>query len=268
MPIEDPNQPNVVVEKEIDLPSEVRETSGILFHKGELWTHNDSGNDAVLYRLDLVKGDVVERLELPIKALDWEDMTSDETSLYVADFGNNHGNRQDLRIFKFPIEILGATDQVVGMPDTISFYYPEQTTFPGSYNHNFDCESILTVGASILILTKNWANKQTVVYEIPKSKGHHAAKALQTIDTKGLITSAVSTDEKVYLLGYNFTGSNTPFLLSFDRQIDQIDWDQSKRWNVALDRQTEAIGVDQQGHLWITAEKGRAKKATLFRLRP
>ena len=32
--------------------------------------------------------------------VDWEDITQDETHIYIADFGNNNGNRTDLKIYK------------------------------------------------------------------------------------------------------------------------------------------------------------------------
>ena len=34
------------------LPEEVCETSGLFFHNGRLWTHNDSGGEPILYALD------------------------------------------------------------------------------------------------------------------------------------------------------------------------------------------------------------------------
>ena len=32
-----------------ELPEEVKETSGLFFHNGRLWTHNDSGGKPILF---------------------------------------------------------------------------------------------------------------------------------------------------------------------------------------------------------------------------
>ena len=41
------------------LPTEVSETSGLFFHNGRLWTHNDSGGKPILYALDTTTFEVV-----------------------------------------------------------------------------------------------------------------------------------------------------------------------------------------------------------------
>ena len=35
-----------------ELPKEVSETSGLFFHNGRLWTHNDSGGKPIIFALD------------------------------------------------------------------------------------------------------------------------------------------------------------------------------------------------------------------------
>ena len=47
-----------------ELPAEVSENSGLFFHNGRLWTHNDSGGKPVLYALDTTTFEVVQRLTL------------------------------------------------------------------------------------------------------------------------------------------------------------------------------------------------------------
>ena len=60
------------------LPEEVRETSGLFFHNGRLWTHNDSGGKAILFGLDTTTFEVVQRITLAnAKNKDWEDVCTD-----------------------------------------------------------------------------------------------------------------------------------------------------------------------------------------------
>ena len=78
------------------LPQEVSETSGIFFFNGKLWTHNDSGGKPMLYALDTATFEVVQRVTLENATNhDWEDVCCDGTTVFVADCGNNKGNRYD-----------------------------------------------------------------------------------------------------------------------------------------------------------------------------
>ena len=83
------------------LPDEVKETSGLLFFNGKIITHKDSGNAANLYELDSVNGNILRIIAInSVTNTDWEDITQDENHIYIADIGNNNGNRTDLNIFK------------------------------------------------------------------------------------------------------------------------------------------------------------------------
>ena len=44
-----------------ELPAEIEETSGLIFHNGKLWTHNDSEGEPVLYSIDTTNGQILER---------------------------------------------------------------------------------------------------------------------------------------------------------------------------------------------------------------
>src|SRR5687768_2482689 len=82
------------------VPATISETSGLMFWDGLLWTHNDSGGDAVLFGLDTASGTLVRSVRiLEATNVDWEDITRDEDYVYIADFGNNNGTRTDLKIY-------------------------------------------------------------------------------------------------------------------------------------------------------------------------
>ncbi len=57
---------------------EIAESSGLAVSRrtpGLLWSHNDSGSAAVLFALDTT-GTVRGRVRVPIRALDWEDVSA------------------------------------------------------------------------------------------------------------------------------------------------------------------------------------------------
>ncbi len=81
---------------------QIRESSGVATsraHAGVLWTHNDSGNDPVLYATNLAGEDLGEHRLLGVVATDWEDIAIgpciDGTGdcVYIADTGDNLENR-------------------------------------------------------------------------------------------------------------------------------------------------------------------------------
>ena len=80
------------------LPKKINETSGLEYFDGQLITHNDSGDDPLLYGFSktgaLLETYVVEDAENH----DWEDIAMDDRYLYISDSGNNFGNRKNLKI--------------------------------------------------------------------------------------------------------------------------------------------------------------------------
>lgn len=92
---------------EAPLP-EIPEASGLAVsrrHAGIIWSHNDSGNVAVLFALDR-SGAVRGRVRVPIDARDWEDVSAapcpSGDCLYIADIGDNSGVRRSIRVYRVP----------------------------------------------------------------------------------------------------------------------------------------------------------------------
>ncbi|WP_435416625.1 T9SS type A sorting domain-containing protein [Polaribacter aestuariivivens] len=197
--------------EKFDLPNQVKETSGLLFFNGKIITHNDSGDSANLYEIDSLNGSLLRTVSISNASnIDWEDITEDESHLYIGDIGNNNGNRNDLTIYKVLKSDFKNNTSVTA--EIISFTYEDQTDFTNKPNSsNFDAETIVVFGESILIFTKNWANFETNVYEIPKLEGNYSAKKVSTANVEGLITGGSYNYDRFYLTGYDATF--TPFLI-------------------------------------------------------
>jgi hypothetical protein len=187
------------------LASEVSETSGLVWIDGELWTHNDSGCLPELYQLDTITGEVLRTVIIQNASnTDWEDISIDDEYIYIGDFGNNNGDRTDLKIYRISRDfIYQESDEVTA--DTISFYYPNQTQFEwDSYTTNYDCEAMIATSDSLYLFSKNWGNYKTYLYALPKIPGNHAAHLKDSLDLNGLVTGAVynKNAHKVLLIGY------------------------------------------------------------------
>lgn len=200
------------------LANAVAESSGLLYTGGKLWTLNDSGNTPELFRLDSTTGRVVQQVRLTnVANVDWEDLTADARYVYVGDFGNNTGNRRDLRILRVAQADLGPA-ATTATAEEINFSYPDQTDFtPRTNQHNYDCEAFFFANDSLHLFTKNWADLQTRYYTVPAQPGAHVAHLKATFNVNGLVTAAArnAAGSVVGLLGYNaHDGATFVWLLS------------------------------------------------------
>lgn len=195
----------------LDLAEKLEETSGLIWWRDLLWTHNDD-TDTRVYGIDR-EGLIQDSLLLkPPGNKDWEEIGQDKDFIYIADVGNNAtGLRDDLHILRFPKNVT-SRDTII--PDTIWFRYEHQdTTAPsGTNNTDFDCEAFILMGDSIVLFTKEWLSMKTTCYILPNTPGRYVARAFDTIEVKGLITGAsYLPDERIVVMtGYTRTGQ--PFL--------------------------------------------------------
>lgn len=192
------------------LSDTLRETSGLAFAGGMLWTHNDSGFPPVLHAMDTATGQILRQVFLAgVSATDWEDLALSEEHLYVGDFGNNAGNRKDLAILRVSLDSLLAPDTDTLWPEVIGFHYPDQTDFSPAPNQTpWDAEAFFHEGEHLHVFTKDWVTQQTKYYSIPDSPGQHTAILRDSFDCMGLVTGATIDPEggEIVLCGYRNVG--------------------------------------------------------------
>ncbi|MCB9251789.1 MAG: T9SS type A sorting domain-containing protein [Flavobacteriales bacterium] len=192
-------------------PSSLIETSGITTTSSEyVWTHNDGGGNAELYKVDTL-GNILRTVSLQgAKNTDWEDVIYDGyANFYLGDFGNNNNNRKDLKIFIFKNPDSLSIDIIP--VETIQFSYPDQKEFPAADSvKNYDTEAFIHCDSSLYIFTKNRTypfTGFTYMYRVPDKPGIYLAEKLDSFKTgTGLkemwwITSAsISPDRKKLIL--------------------------------------------------------------------
>ena len=249
-----------VVEK-FALPAGLSESSGAIFFNNRLITHNDSGGENKLYELDTISGLVTRTVTITNATnVDWEDITQDNTYIYVGDIGNNvSGNRTDLKIYK--INKNDYLNSATVTAQTIAFSYSDQTDFsPKTANTTeWDAESLISFDTNDLILfTKNWTNGITKGYLIPKTAGTYSVSPLATtLNSGGLVTGATYNPltGKLYLVGYTntlqpfvweskgFSGNNVFSGTNAKTMLSSLGFEQ-----------TEAIAFVDQSRYFITSE--------------
>ncbi len=198
------------------LNSLLTETSGLQWADNSLWTFNDGGGAAAIYRIDTITNTILQTVNLTgATNVDWEDITLDGTNFYVGDFGNNaDGARNNLKIYKFPLSAIPDyhTHAVANIPaaniSTIAFTYNDQPTptpTPLPNQTAFDCEAMIVDGGKLHLFSKNWTTPVSTHYVIDGTTGGtYVAMPVDTLATGYLVTGADKSpgQQIVVLLGY------------------------------------------------------------------
>lgn len=129
--------------------AEIPEASGLAISRrtpGILWSHNDSGNEAMLFALD-TSGALRGRVRVPVRTRDWEDVSAARCPagdcLYIADIGDNRRARTRIPIYRVPEPAPG--DAETAQPEVFNATYPD-----GAHN----AEALFVVGDDIFIVTR------------------------------------------------------------------------------------------------------------------
>ncbi len=186
--------------KKFNLPNSIKETSGLIKLDHRLWTLNDSGGEAALYQISEKNGHILKKLTISnARNYDWEDIAYDETYVYIGDFGNNRGNRRELKIYKIPRTALRTQKNI--RAEVIDFNYNDQKDFRSRpQKNNYDCEAMVAHNGKLYLFSKNWENQKTRLYELSTHAGRQQAKYLSTFNIQGMVTGASINEELDILL--------------------------------------------------------------------
>ena len=202
------------------LPGDVLESSGLIYYNNKLITHNDSGNSPRLYEVDTLSSQIIRTITINNAVnIDWEDIAQDESYIYIGDFGNNIGNRQDLTIYRVAKSEYDVSNTISA--ERINFSYEDQTDFSEMQNSDWDAEAMVEFNDQLLIFTKQWQTNGTVAYSIPKITGTYSAENMGFYNISGLVTGAAYNkfSNVLMLLGYS------PQLQPFIVRIDELATD-------------------------------------------
>lgn len=214
--------------KTIKLNSKINEGSGLIAWNGLLWTLNDSGKP-VLFSLDTLKGNIIKEYEIPgIVNNDWEDLSQDESYIYIGAFGNNVQKKVSSKIYRISKQELLEDNVKV---DSITFKWPEIIIKGRKQKDNFDCEAMAVIDQTIYLFTKEWKkNIRTKVFTLPKIPGGYTAKYHTTFKSKILITGASYNmlSKNLVLCGYSLLARPCLFVFSNFEKPDLFGTEGSK----------------------------------------
>lgn len=256
----------LVLDSLVALPNQLVESSGLLFFDGKLITHTDSGGESALYEIDTNTAQILRTVYISNATnKDWEDITQDNNYIYVGDFGNNSGNRTDLKILKINKADYLIKDSV--QAEFIYFTYEDQTDFTATnQSTNFDAEAIISVEDSLYIFSKNWGNEETNLYILPKDTGTFTAKKIANYNVQGMVTGADynKNTNTIFLIGYIKLG--LPFAVHLENFTSNKFFEGTvNRLQIQLKGsvQTEAICSSADKKYYVSSEKFYTLQATL-----
>ena len=264
------------------------------------WIHNDSGDSARVFAVR-ANGEIVvppfdahkysigmkeepgpkegekkpffPGVEIKMAAnVDWEDITTDGTNLYLADTGNNGNARRDLGIYMVPEPNPEATTMTTALK-RIPVHFPEQSAYPGDsqkgHKWHYDAEAIYWWRKKLYLLTK-WrvAGKirdpevGSALYRLDSEhtdRSNELTKVAATTQITGWVTGAgVSPDSNrvavlcgspepaVFVYPAAEVLQTTPIRISFSPGADKVE---SIAW---IDNQNLML-ISETGKRWTLA---------------
>ena len=240
----------------IELPKIINETSGLEFYNNNFITHNDSGGEPSLYVFNEM-GEVIETIGLnknpdfEIENNDWEDITNDNEYLFVADTGNNFGNRDNLNI----IRVSKGTDFMVD--GIIEISYSDQESFFPRPKHKYDAEAIIVIEDKIALFSKDRENLNTDLYLVNKNmNGSQILTSEVSYDVDTLITGGDFDEDRNLLALVSYNSNGNQYLLLFENfELNNLKKNTFKKFKIPLEQaQIEAIKIIDEKAFWVTSE--------------
>ena len=240
----------------IVLPKIINETSGLEFYNNNFITHNDSGGEPSLYVFNEM-GEVIETIGLnknpdfEIENNDWEDITNDNEYLFVADTGNNFGNRDNLNI----IRVSKGTDFMVD--GIIEISYSDQESFFPRPKHKYDAEAIIVIEDKIALFSKDRENLNTDLYLVDKNQnGSQILTSEVSYDVNTLITGGDYDEDRNLLALVSYNSNGNQYLLLFKNfKLNNLENNTFKKFKIPLEQaQIEAVKIIDEKTFWVTSE--------------
>jgi len=254
-------------------PQRLDESSGLIFTPMGLFSLSDENRNE-FYRVDTANAGIVQTVTVSGHSFaDTEAISYDGEFLYIGDFGNNDGDRKDLKIIKVKASDISNETTTKARGEAIEFHYPEQTEFDLKKGQNdFDCEAMVISGDSIYLFTKQRSDHRTTLYALPAAPGKHAAIKKAVFDAKGRITdAAISPDgNTLLLLGYQ-KKHQYPFVWKITESTGGDFFTGHAEYELLskypLDWQTEGISFIDNESIFISCESTEDVQASLYHVR-
>lgn len=240
----------------------ITESSGIAASRRRhdlFWTHNDSGDEPLLYAFDRHGRALGTFAVTGATAIDWEDIAAGPgpagPSLYIGDIGDNGRRRDDCVVYRVP-EPRVSTTRASDIAETAAaerfpFRFPDG-------RRNAETLMVHPRSGEVYIVTKG--EDPPVVYRFPRPLRRDQRVTLERVATLGGIFAHLTGGDiapdgrrlvvRDYLLAYEY-------FLPVGRPFTAIFRAKPVRIRLANERQGEAITYRSDGCALLTTSEGR-----------
>jgi hypothetical protein len=246
----------------VSLPAEIRETSGLARgHRDPkiLWTHNDSGNEPVVFALNL-EGKILGKARVQGASLhDWEDIQAgpckEGSCLFVADIGDNGRQRDFVTVYVVPEPAATATETSAAVEYRARFPDGAQDA-EGLFRLPSGDWFVVSKGRHAGVTLYRWRSpapgtavatleRVRELWPKPRNQLDRVTSATATPDGKWV---AMRTYRTLYLYpAAQLTGTGAVTPIRFD--LTPLG-----------EAQGEAVAVDDRGTVWLTSEAQKKKE--------
>jgi len=175
------------------------ECSGLVWHDGAWWAHNDSGDGPNLFRAATPDFSNAEMMAVPgAKNVDWEEITVFGGDLLVCDVGDNARKRDDATLYRVKYDAREDGTSGIKLLATYPVTWPDEP---------HDCEAAATIDGKLHLVTKD-RGEGTGLYRFGELKdgGKNVPELVAKLDVgpKAMITGACfdAASGNLILLGY------------------------------------------------------------------
>lgn len=142
---------------------DIGESSGLAASRrnpGLLWTHNDSGDEPLVFCVDLQGRGCGRWRVAGAEAFDWEDMAagpgprSGEHYLYLGDIGDNIDQRNEIIVYRIPEPAAGGTVAPGASPATTAPAEALRLRYPDG-PHNAEALLVHPVSGDVYVISKD-----------------------------------------------------------------------------------------------------------------
>ena len=180
------------------------ESSGLVHHDDAFWSHNDGGNEAVLFRCEDLSFGTAERLTVPgVQNVDWEEITVYQGDLLICDFGDNRRIRDHVTIYRVRV-LKEDTGRRLELVATYPYRYPDGSR---------DAEACFVRDDVIHVVSKAWGDGTALfVLRDPRDKNELGPGEFNVIEW----VDSLQAEEDEQVTGAAFhQESQTLLLLTF-----------------------------------------------------
>lgn len=253
-----PDETCRVVQMPQPLGGDLGESSGVALGGAgpdRLWSHNDSGDEPVLYAVR-PDGSLLGAMDVAgAEHEDWEDIASGRcdgaTCLYIGDFGDNEGERADASIYRVREPEPDAGES----PPARRFRF----VYPGGPR---DAEAMFVLpGERVFVITKG-RNSNVAVYRYPGALRDQETVELEHVvdltreeaELADQVTGAAATPDGRWIAVRSYANL---YLFRPDRLLESPTPTPDRIFDLSplRESQGEAVAITEAGRVILTSER-------------